>query len=192
MSVFRFIGRALFASYFIADGWSMVTKPDERAEEVALTTDLAVPRVQAFLPPDTADRIPEDGRSWARIFGIMQLAGGACYATGILRRPGAWLLAASCTPKVVAAWRKDGLSKVFAPLALLGAAVVAAQDTEGKPGLYWRATHSSRRLAKQVSRAGDQLGDEARKSARALKREMRRNAKAARKELAKLAEKAEN
>lgn len=84
MSLLRFAGRALFSSYFVADGVQMVVKPDKNANEVSDTIEAIVPIVQSFLPPDVADKVPAQARTWTRILGATQIIGGVAYATGLL------------------------------------------------------------------------------------------------------------
>ena len=95
MSLLRFAGRVLFSAYYVTDGYQLLTKPDQNADQIASTVDRVVPAVQSFLPPETADRVPEDARTWTRLLGLAQIIGGVAYATGIARRPGAVLLAAA-------------------------------------------------------------------------------------------------
>ncbi len=186
MSLIRFAGRVLHSAYFAMDGYQLVTKPDRYSDEIAKTTDRLIPAIQSVLPPDIADRLPEKSRSWTRIFGIAQLTGAALYATGLLRRPGAYLLALSTTPRLIAAVSSRQKTDALIPAAMLGSTLVATQDTAGKPNLRWRAENSTRHLARAAERTGQQVSREAKRSARALKKEAKRNAKAARKQAARL------
>ena len=158
MSLLRFAGRALFSSYFVADGVQMVVKPDKNANEVSDTIEAIVPIVQSFLPPDVADKVPAQARTWTRILGATQIIGGVAYATGIARRPGAALLSLATLPRVVSAARAGAAdrSDLFVQLALFGGALVATRDTAGRPGLAWRA--------EQSRKAAEQRVDQSRKS----------------------------
>lgn len=158
MSLLRFAGRALFSSYFVADGVQMVVKPDKNANEVSDTIEAIVPIVQSFLPPDVADKVPAQARTWTRILGATQIIGGVAYATGIARRPGAALLSLATLPRVVSAVRAgaEDRSDLFVQLALFGGALVATRDTAGRPGLAWRA--------EQSRKAAEQRVDQSRKS----------------------------
>ena len=158
MSLLRFAGRALFSSYFVADGVQMVVKPDKNANEVSDTIEALVPIVQSFLPPDVADKVPAQARTWTRILGATQIIGGVAYATGIARRPGAALLSLATLPRVVSAARAgaEDRSDLFVQLALFGGALVATRDTAGRPGLAWRA--------EQSRKAAEQRVDQSRKS----------------------------
>lgn len=142
MSLLRFAGRALFSSYFVADGYQMVTKPDKKSAEIAGPIDFCVPMAQSMLPPGVADKVPTDARVWTRVLGVAQIIGGVAYATGIARRPGAALLAAAFAPQVITAASDGDRSTLFSKLALLGGTLVATQDTAGRPGLAWKAQQS--------------------------------------------------
>ena len=158
MSLLRFAGRALFSSYFVADGVQMVVKPDKIANEVSDTIEAIVPIVQSFLPPDVADKVPAQARTWKRILGATQIIGGVAYATGIARRTGKALLSLATLPRVVSAARAgaEDRSDLFVQLALFGGALVATRDTAGRPGLAWRA--------EQSRKAAEQRVDQSRKS----------------------------
>ena len=120
MSLLRFAGRVLFSAYYVTDGYQLLTKPDQNADQIASTVDRVVPAVQSFLPPETADRVPEDARTWTRLLGLAQIIGGVAYATGIARRPGAVLLAAATLPRVIGASESKGRSGMLSQLALFG------------------------------------------------------------------------
>lgn len=174
MSLLRFLGRSLFASLFVEDGYRLITQPDKSLRAVAPTVDRLVPAAKNFLPEDAADRVPEDTKTWARILGGVQILGGLMYATGLGRRLGALLLTLSSLPKVVTAvTESDDKTELFTSLALAGGALVATQDTNGRPSLTWRAkqgsTTAKRKLRKDAQLAKAQLQhsvDQAQMSAR--------------------------
>lgn len=153
MSLLRFSGRALFSSYFIADGYQMVAKPDKKVDQVRGSIEFCVPHLQSVLPVEIADRLPTDVRTWTRILGAAQIVGGLAYATGIARRPCAALLAVTSVPQVVNAATSDDRSELFAKIALLGGALVAVQDTAGRPGIAWKAEQSRKSIEQRVDAA---------------------------------------
>lgn len=188
MSMLRFAGRALFSSYFIADGYQMVAKPDKTTDQVSGTIDTVVPAVQSVLPPKVADKVPSDARTWTRILGIAQIVGGLAYATGWCRRPGAAILACATVPRVVSAAGQgaSGRSELFSQLALLGGTVVATQDTAGRPGIAWRAEQSKRETTqhaqqarKAVEQRAQRVGKKATKKAKRAQKKAQRKAQAA-------------
>lgn len=158
MSLLRFAGRVLFSAYYVTDGYQLLTKPDQNADQIASTVDRVVPAVQSFLPPETADRVPEDARTWTRLLGLTQIIGGVAYATGIARRPGAVLLAAATLPRVIGASESKGRSGMLSQLALFGAAITATQDTAGRPSLAWRAEQSRAVAGKNAKKASEAVG----------------------------------
>lgn len=176
MSLLRFAGRVLFSSYYVADGYQLLTKPDQNADDFAPAVDRVVPAVQSFLPPDTADRVPEDARTWARLMGIVQIVGGVAYATGWARRPGAALLALTSLPRLMSASQSEDRPGLLGQLALFGAAVTATQDTAGRPGLAWRAQQSKKVAGKTAHKASDAVSlaqKAAKKKAKKVRRQMK-------------------
>lgn len=154
MSLLRFAGRALFSTYFVADGFKLLTKPDESVDEVAPAVDRFLPAIQAFLPPDVADRVPEDARTWTRLLGLAQIVSGVAYATGLARRPAAMVLAKASLIRAVGDASSKDRGHLLTHLALFGAAVVATQDTAGRPSLAWRAEQSRKAIEQRAEVAG--------------------------------------
>lgn len=168
MSLLRFAGRLLFSAYFVSDGFQLLTKPDQHVDQISPAVDRIVPAVQSVLPPDTADRVPEDARTWARVLGLAQIVGGIAYATGIARRPGAWLLGATTVPRLAAAAGSDDRGGLLSQLALFGATVVATQDTAGRPGLAWRAEQSRKAVEARANQASKKASKQASQTRKAI------------------------
>ena len=188
MSLLRFVGRLLYATYFVSDGYQLLTRPDQHVDKLAPTLDRVVPSIQAWLPPDAADRVPEDARTWTRLLGVTQILGGLAYAIGIGRRTGALLLTTASVPRLIAAAEDRHSGELLTRLALLGAGIVAAQDTHGRPGLAWRAEQSRRALEQRTAASGRDLqraGKGARKTAKAMGKGARKTAKVVDKVVAK-------
>ena len=111
--------------------------------------------------------MPEDTVTLVRINGIAQVLGGAALATGKGRRLGALLLAGSLVPSTIAKhpfWtvqdpeeRAQDRTHFLKNVSLLGGVLVAAQDTEGKPSLAWRAQKGGEVLAKDARKASKKL-----------------------------------
>lgn len=165
MNLLRFVGRSLLAGYFVTNGLKAVRKPDEMVDAAEPIAEKFVPFAQRNLPPSAAAYLPTDTRSLVRLTGAAQVAGGLAMFTGIGRRPGAGLAAAAMLPHVLAAnprnasgARKEEARSLFVKnLALLGAALVVSQDTQGQPGLLWRANDGYQRLQRQASRTQGEL-----------------------------------
>lgn len=142
MTLLRAAARLMLASSFIANGVSAVRQPDAQVEEAEAITEKLVPVTQRALPASVESYLPTDTRTWVRIVGGARIAGGVMLATGLGRRCGASILATSMVPRTVASsplgTRGAPAPDFFASISLLGAAALAALDTEGKPSLAWR------------------------------------------------------
>jgi uncharacterized membrane protein YphA (DoxX/SURF4 family) len=95
----------------------------------------------------------------------VQVGAGLMFATGKFVRPAALLLAGTLVPTTIAGhpfWNNDDPAArnnnqvhFLKNLGLLGGLLLAAVDTQGKPGLRWRAGHRvdhSRRSMKRAVR----------------------------------------
>lgn len=200
MSLLRFLARSLFASYFISEGVKAVTKPTESAPDAEAFTSSVAPLLQRVVPADVASYVPERPETWVRISGAAQIAGGAMFATGIGRRLGALLLAKASILNVAIALPEKGAAKsikeaarpdVIRNLALLGASILAAQDTQGKPSLAWRADHAAKLTGKKASALGDDMSKAARKASAKAEKRAQKLAKKARKSTKQLTRKIE-
>lgn len=171
MNLLRFVGRSLLAGFYVANGLKAVRKPDEMVDAAEPIAEKVVPFAQRNLPPAAAAYLPTDTRSLVRLTGAAQVAGGLAMFTGIGRRTGAGLAALSMLPHAIAAnpigvpaAKRDAACSLFVRnLALLGAALVVSQDTQGQPGLAWRASEGYTRLQRRASRTQDELSREAAK-----------------------------
>lgn len=179
MNLLRFVGRSLLAGFFVSNGLKAVRKPDEMVDAAEPIAEKFVPFAQRNLPPAAAAYLPTDTRSLVRLTGAAQVAGGLAMFTGVGRRPGACLAALAMVPHVLAAnpravpaGQREAARSVFVRnLALLGAALVVSQDTQGNPSLLWRANEGYARLQRQASRSQDELARDAEKLRRlALKK----------------------
>ncbi len=173
MSLLRFVARSLFASAFVVDGVKKVSKPSECAAEAEAFTEKVVPMLQRVVPAPYSSSIPESSETWVRVSGAAQIAGGLMFATGLGRRLGAMLLAKSSILNLAIALPAKDASRdekaaarpaVLTSLALLGASMLAARDTQGQPSLGWRAEHTAKVAEKKISGAGDDVAGSARKA----------------------------
>lgn len=181
MSLLRFISRSLFASAFVIDGVKKVSKPSESAPQAEAFTAKVVPLLQRVVPAPYSSSIPESTETWIRVGGAAQLAGGLMFATGIGRRLGAVLLAKSSILNLAIALpgrdatkdEKDAARpQVLTSLALLGATVLAARDTQGQPSLSWRAEHAAKSVEKKISDTGSDISDSASKAAKKAEKKL--------------------
>jgi uncharacterized membrane protein YphA (DoxX/SURF4 family) len=165
MSVLRAVARPLLASIFIVQGYETLRHPE-----------LVVSRAEPVVRP-LAERIgpvPDDPLQAVRINGAVQVAAGSLLALGWWPRLSALAIAATLVPTTAAGhrfWeepdpvaRSNQRTHFFKNISMLGGLLLGAVDTEGKPGLAWRAKHAA---------------DDARRETKHLRKAARREAKLA-------------
>ena len=189
----RSIARPLLSSVFVMQGLNAVRNPEPLVPRAKPVADRIVPLVKKVAPPQIGDHVPEDTKNLVRLNGAAQVVGGLALATGNARRLGASLLAASLVPTTLAGhrwWeiedptlRNQQRIHFMKNLSLFGGLLLAAVDTEGQPGLAWRATHGTRVARREAARKAQLAKREARRAARAAKREAQLLARQAKAEL---------
>lgn len=180
MSLLRFVGRSALASFFVYEGIKAVTKPGEQIEAAEPIAQRVVPLAQKAVPASFSPYVPEQTKTLVQISGAAQVVGGLAFATGWGRRLGAALLAVTQLGHVAASVSQlnDGdksarRSVLLRNVALFGAAVLAAQDTQGKPGLGWRAEDANKRISKAADRKARSISKDAERLSRRAKRELK-------------------
>src|ERR1043165_6588906 len=122
MTIVRRLARPLLAASFVQEGLDAVMHPGKRTER-------AQPLVDAVAGPLG---LPKDPELLIRANGAVMAGAGALFALGRMPRLTGLLLAATVAPGVylhVVSMRSDRL----------GGALLAAVDTQGRPGLAWRS-----------------------------------------------------
>jgi uncharacterized membrane protein YphA (DoxX/SURF4 family) len=167
MSFLRAIPRAMLASYFVASGIKAIRDPEALVPAAEPLVDRVVPTVKQYTPDQVSNYVPENTVTLVRITGITQVVGGAALATGKGRRLGSLLLAATLVPSTLAKhsfWkvrdpeeRAQDRNQFLKNVSLLGGVLLAAQDTEGKPSLAWRAQKGGETIAKETRKATKKL-----------------------------------
>ncbi len=119
--------------------------------------------------------VPTDPATLVRINGGAQVLAGLALATGRVPRLSALVLAGSLVPTTYAGhpfWEeKDKATRsaqriqFFKNVSMMGGLLLAGVDTEGKPGVAWRA----RRAARDVRREARHLRQQATAEARVAK-----------------------
>ena len=185
----RALARPLLSMIFVVQGANSIRNPEPLVPKAQPVTDRLVPMVKKVAPPQVSERIPETTVNLVRLNGAVQVVGGLALATGKGRRLGAATLAATLLPVTVAGhpfWQmKDKESRqaqriqFMKNLGLLGGLLLAAVDTEGKPGVAWRASHGAK-AAKRETKRGAKA---AKREAKDLAREAKHAAKLAKAEL---------
>lgn len=169
MTVSRLIARPLLASTFVLGAITALRDAPGAAKKAAPVTERIVPLAQRAVP---SAPIPTDPVTLVRINAVVQLGAAAALATGRAPRSAALVLAVSLVPTTFAGHRfweeHDKPARAqqklhFAKnLSVLGGLLLAGVDTEGKPGVAWRA----RRAARDARREVGHLAGSARREAR--------------------------
>ncbi|MDR7251248.1 putative membrane protein YphA (DoxX/SURF4 family) [Nocardioides sp. BE266] len=169
MTITRLLARPMLASIFVAGGINALRNTESHAAKAKKVTDRVVPLAQQAAP---GAPIPSDPATLVRINAGAQLLAAAALATGRAPRLSATVLAASLVPTTFAGhafWdESDPQAKAtqrlqfFKNTSVLGGLLLAAVDTEGQPGLAWRA----RRAAADVRREAKQVAKDARREAK--------------------------
>jgi len=173
------VARALLAAVFIRSGVQAFTDPDKLA-------DRAKPFADKWGPTLDSVGLPTDARTLVKLNGGVQAASGLLLATNTLTRPAALALAGSLVPTTMAGhdfWAHEEPAQKAAHrtqflknLGLLGGLLLAAVDTEGKPGLAWRTGHLADHAQDSVMRAAHTTARETRRAARTTAKEAARAA----------------
>jgi uncharacterized membrane protein YphA (DoxX/SURF4 family) len=147
------------ASMFVVGGVNALKNSDAMAVKAKKVTDRVVPLAQRALP---AAPIPTDPVTLVRINALTQIGAAAALATGRAPRLASAVLAASLVPTTVSGhpfWEESdpqvrSAQKVhfFKNVSMLGGLLLAAVDTEGRPGLAWRAGHATQTARKESRR----------------------------------------
>ncbi len=175
MSAVRRIARPLLAATFVSGGLDSYRHPGPRAQ-------MAAP-VLAKVPPQLG--LPDDPELLVRINGGAMAGAGVLLALGRFPRLAALVLAATIVPTTLAGHRfwevKDPQARKAQQLhftknlGLLGGALLAVVDTDGKPGLGWRA----RRANKDLRRAAALAAKDAKHARKTATRETKLKARSA-------------
>ena len=162
MTVSRMIARPMLASIFVVGPVAALRNPSPAADKAEPVTSRLVPVLRKAGVP-----VPADPETLVRLNAGVQLGAALALATGRAPRLSAAVLAASLVPTTVAGHRyweaPDPAQKTqqrlhfFKNLSVLGGLVIAAGDTDGKPGVAWRA----RRAAKDARREARRLAKDA-------------------------------
>jgi len=158
MSISRTVARPLLASIFLVGPISTLRNPSGAAKKAEPVTGPLVRLGQrAGLP------ISHDPEMLVRINAGVQIAAGLCLATGRWPRLAASVLATSLVPTTLAGhafWnesdpdvRRQQQIQLAKNLSLLGGLLIAAGDTDGKPGVAWLAKHTAADVRRDLDHA---------------------------------------
>lgn len=166
MTVVRRLARPLLSTMFVSGGIDALRN-----------TEPKVPQAEPVAPPIAAKLpyLPEDPESLIKINGAVQVVAGTMLGLGRFPRLSAALLAGSLVPTTLAGhrfWEEQEPTKraqqrihFFKNLSMMGGLMLAAVDTEGRPGLAWRARHATHHAAATTRRTRRAARLEARNAA---------------------------
>jgi uncharacterized membrane protein YphA (DoxX/SURF4 family) len=166
MTAIRLVARPMLASAFFVGAANALKNAPALGPRASRVTEKVVPLAQRAVP---GVPIPTDPVTIVRANAVIQIAAAAALATGRLPRLSSTVLAVSLLPTTVAGhafWREEDPAvkntqrvNFFKGISLVGGLLIAGVDTEGKPGVAWRAQHavgSAKREAKHLRREAKQ------------------------------------
>ncbi|GAB3795086.1 DoxX family protein [Micromonospora zhanjiangensis] len=148
----------MLSGIFVISGARAVSNPEALVAKAKPVTDRVSPLLAKVDP-----RLPTEPASLIRANGAVQLVAGLLLATGHVTRPAAAALAGTLVPTTLAGhpyWTVDDPAEraqhrihFLKNLGMLGGLLLAAADTQGRPGLGWRASHAVGSGRRSVRRA---------------------------------------
>lgn len=149
----------MLSGIFVVSGARNFQNPGRLVPAAKPITDRVAPLIQKNVHP----RFPTDAETLVRVNAVTQFLGGLMLASGKFTRPAALVLAGSLVPVTAAGhpfWNNDDPAArnnnqihFLKNVGLFGGLLLAAADTEGKPGLRWRAGHRIGHSRRSVQRA---------------------------------------
>ena len=180
----RRIARPLLATWFVTEGIDAVRHPAAHAQHTEAAWSRWAARVDALPDP------PGDGavRTVVQVHGAARAGAGLLLALGRLPRLSALTLAVLTVPLAIAdapvrtsgadvphpaaGERFDRRGRFTRDLSMVGAAILAALDRQGRPSLGWKLSHSAPRHAELTAR---KISTAAGRTARSAERTVRRS-----------------
>lgn len=177
MTLLRRVARPMLAAIFISGGVDALRNPGPKAAAAEGVTPMLTENIPALADQDTENLV--------RINGAAQVAAGSLLALNRFPRLSALVLAASIVPTTAAGHRfwevDDDMARTqqkvhfLKNVGLLGGLLLAAADTEGRPGVVWRTKHT----AEHAGAAAQRTRKQAKRAAKTAQRETKLAAKAA-------------
>lgn len=154
MNLVRTVARPMLAATFVTGGLDSVRKPASKAPMAQQLPDRATAHIPVLRDLDTETLV--------LLNGAVQVGAGALLAMGRLPRLSALALAASLVPTTLAGHRyweaEDPGTRAMQKIqfsknvGMLGGLLLAAVDTEGRPGMVWRTRHATEHAGAAVRR----------------------------------------
>jgi len=175
MTATRLIARPMLASAFVVGSVHALKNADELAIKAKPVVDRIRPAVEKAAPQL---KIPDDTVTLVRVNAAAQILAALALARGRAPRLSSAVLAASLAPTTVAghqfwketdpATRSAQRMHFFKNLSVLGGLLLASVDTEGRPGVAWRARHAATGARRQARQLTKQAKLEARLAAKSI------------------------
>lgn len=173
MAITRRLARPLLGSVFFVGSYQVLKDPASVAERTRAVTDRVIPALTSRGIP-----VPSDPLVVARLGAATQLVAATTLALGRAPRLSAAVLAASLAPATVAGhpfWSESDPKTKHAHLfqaaknaSIVGGLVIAAFDSEGRPGVAWRSRRAAKDAGREVKHLTKQARLEARLAAKSL------------------------
>lgn len=169
MTVTRTVARPMLASMFVVGAVNALKNTERTAQRAKRITDRVVTLANRIAP---GAPIPGDPKTLVRVNAVAQLVGAVGLASGRAPRLSSAVLAGTLVPTTLAghaywdeqdpAMRANQKVHFFKNVSMFGGLVLAAVDTDGRPGVAWRARHA----ATDVRRSARHLRKEAKLEAK--------------------------
>lgn len=155
----RRVARPMLASFYVIDGVDYFVNPDAHVEY----TDNVLKQTRALVPASLSKQIPDNAEVVSRVVGGTKIGAGSLLALGKAPRLSAGVLATLAVPTILgryAFWnasdkeeRSSKQTGFLTHVALLGGLGITSMDTEGKPGLGWRAKKAANDAGESIQQA---------------------------------------
>jgi len=172
MTVVRRLARPLLAATFVASGVDQLRNARQTADQL----QPMLQRAGSIVPQASA--VTDNELLVARIVGAAQIGAGAMLATGKFPRVAALVLAKIAAINALVEYRtadtstpegrRQRRSQLLKNLSLVGAGLLAAVDTAGRPGLAWRAAHLAEGTRRNLQSIGKDTGKTVDKAAKTV------------------------
>jgi putative oxidoreductase len=147
MALSRLVARPMLASMFVVGGVNALRNSEALAAKAKPVAD----RIRVMLDKHIPTASPSEV-TLVRVNGAVHVLAGLSLATGRMPRLSSLVLAGTLVPTTLGghrfweesdpALRQNQQIHFFKNVSMLGGLLIAAGDTEGRPGLAWRAKHA--------------------------------------------------
>jgi len=157
MVLVRRIARPMLASMFVAGGIDSLKHLDGATAAAEPVTEPVIEKLEPVVEQASPLPVHLDQRQLVVANAVVQVAAGSLLALGRASRLSALVLAGTLVPTTLAAhrfWEESDPSTrarqrthFLKNVSMMGGLLLAAVDTEGRPGLAWWARRGVRRAA---------------------------------------------